>query len=211
MQQDKQQTNVNIGARIRNLRLRGNYSLRQLSQMSGVSVSYLSSIEKDLVSPTLAMLRKVLVALGTNFSEFFSDSKDNDSKYVFRKSKMQMAADHDREYTFIFPRRPNIHLDMMDEVYIPGAKLPEFETLEHDFAGYVISGEIVLDVGEEPSVHLQSGDAFYVPRGIRIRGYCEAGQQARLLTVMPNRVQGDNPAAPVAKSPRRTAPRHRKP
>ena len=204
MQQDKQQSNVNIGARIRNLRLRGNFSLRQLSQMSGVSVSYLSSIEKDLVSPTLAMLRKVLVALGTNFSEFFSDSKENDSKYIFRKSKMKMAADHDREYTFIFPRRPNIHLDMMDEVFVSGTKLPEFETLEHDFAGYVISGEIVLEVGDENGAHLQSGDAFYVPQGIRVRGYCETGKQARLLTVMPSRTRDDEPAAlTVAKSTRR--------
>lgn len=172
-----------VGARLRNLRRRSNISLRELARRTDISVSYLSGIEKDNASPTLATLRRILVALGTSFSSFFSDEDDNDSRYVFRKSGMKTVMNADREYTFILPQHPDIRMEMMDENYFPCEEIPEFETMEYDFAGYVVSGSITLEVADEPPVQLNCGDAFHVPHGVKLRGYCRAGEQARLLTV----------------------------
>ena len=61
---------VRIGAKLKNLRLRSDISLRGLAQKAGVSVSYLSAVEKDSASPTLATLRRILAALDTNFIKF---------------------------------------------------------------------------------------------------------------------------------------------
>ncbi|MBE6389791.1 MAG: helix-turn-helix domain-containing protein [Lentisphaerae bacterium] len=172
-----------IGAKLRNLRQRSNISLRQLAKSADISVSYISAVEKDQASPTLATLRRILAALGTDFLNFFSEEDNNSEKYVFRKSMMHTVTDRDREYTFILPPRKDIHLELMDENYFPGGELPEFEAMEHDFAGYVISGKIVIEIaGEAPTV-LASGDAFHVPCGVQLRGYCTAGNKARLLTI----------------------------
>ena len=175
---------VRIGAKLKNLRLRSDISLRGLAQKAGVSVSYLSAVEKDSASPTLATLRRILAALDTNFIKFFSDEEDNTEQYFFRKSGMRTVVDRDREYTFILPQRDDIAIEMMDENYFYGDTVPEFETMENDFSGYVISGKIIVEVGDEPPTHLDSGDAFYVPRGPAMRGYCEKGERARLLTVL---------------------------
>ena len=175
---------VRIGAKLKNLRLRSDISLRGLAQKAGVSVSYLSAVEKDSASPTLATLRRILAALDTNFIKFFSDEEDNTEQYFFRKSGMRTVVDRDREYTFILPQRDDIAIEMMDENYFYGDTVPEFETMENDFSGYVISGKIIVEVGDEPPTHLDSGDAFYVPRGTAMRGYCEKGERARLLTVL---------------------------
>lgn len=180
----KNSNEVRVGGRVRNLRQRSNISLRHLARTAGVSVSYLSSIEKDTVSPTLAMLRKVLIALGTNFYDFFNDSESNNERYFFRKAGMQTVTDADREYTFVLPQRDDIMLEIMDENYFSGHGIPEFETFESDFSGYVVSGNIVLEIGDEPPSHLCSGDAFYVPAGVKVRGYCEQGGKSRLITIL---------------------------
>lgn len=173
-----------VGAKLRNLRQRSNISLRRLAKMADISVSYISAVEKDQASPTLATLRRILIALGTDFLSFFSDGDSNNERYIFRKSGMHTVTDADREYTFILPRRKDIHIELMDENYFSDRKLPEFEVMECDFAGYVVSGNIVLEIDEEPPAHLSSGDAFYVSQGIRLRGYCEKGEKARLLTIL---------------------------
>lgn len=175
---------LKVGAQLRNLRQRSDISLRQLSKMADVSVSYLSAIEKDTVSPTLATLRKVLIALGTNFYEFFNDEKTSEEKYFFRKAAMRTVTDSDREYTCILPLRDDIKFELMDEIYIEGKNLPEFETLENDFAGYVVSGNIILEIGDQKPTQLHTGDAFYVPEGTPVRGYCTSGQTARLITAL---------------------------
>ena len=176
--------NIRAGAKIRNLRQRSNISMRQLARMAGISVSYLSTIEKDTVSPTLAMLRKILTALGTKFYDFFNESENVGEKYFFRKKSMHTETDSDREYTFVFPHRDYINFELMDEIYITGKNIPEFETLESDFAGYVVSGKIIIEIGDESPTELEPGDAFYVPAGMKVRGYCETGNSSRLITIL---------------------------
>ena len=172
-----------VGAKLRNLRQRSNISLRELARRTDISVSYLSGIEKDNASPTLATLRRILVALGSSLSSFFGDEDENSAKYIFRKSGMKTVMNDDREYTFILPQRPDIHMELMDENYFPSDTTPEFEVMEHDFAGYVVSGNITLEIDDNPPERLGCGDAFHVPQGTRLRGYCRAGEKARLLTI----------------------------
>ena len=62
--------------------------------------------------------------------------------------------------------------------------ISEFETFEADFCGYVLSGEITLEIGDEIPAKLSGGDAFYVPTGTRVRGYCEKGKTARVISVL---------------------------
>jgi len=173
-----------VGLKIRNLRMRSGISLRKLAKDAGVSVSYLSGIEKDSVSPTLATLRKVLTALDTNFFDFFNDKESNNDRYFFKKAGMRTVSDKDREYTFVFPHRDDIPIEVMDENYFPGKKICPFEIFESDFSGYVLSGEMMLEIGDEPTTRLSGGDAFFVPRGTRVRGYCEKGKTSRVISML---------------------------
>ncbi len=178
-----------IGARIRNLRQRSRISLRELARRAGIAVSYLSSLEKDQVSPTLATLRKVLLALGTNYAEFFSGKEDGESRYVFRHHTMRQMNDQDREYTFVLPSREDIHVEIMDEHYHSGTKTPSFETMDGNFVGYVVEGMLTVEIDNMPPAELFGGDAFHVPAGMPLRGYCRQGKNARVITVLYNRAE----------------------
>ncbi|MBI2842953.1 MAG: helix-turn-helix domain-containing protein [Armatimonadetes bacterium] len=172
-----------IGDRLKQLRLGHRYSMRQLAKKAGVTVSYVSELEAGSISPTIATLRKILIALSTDLGSFFTDGDSDDSaSYVFRKAKMRNVVDPYQRYTFVLPRRPDVHMEILDELNMPGEG-HEFETLTSDIAGYILDGDLYIEVGNDERVLLHTNDAFYVPAGRPIRGYPIKDKPVRLITV----------------------------
>jgi transcriptional regulator with XRE-family HTH domain len=170
-----------VGRRLRALRRRSHLSMRELARRSGVAASHVSGVEAGRVSATIATLRKLLLALGTDIGPFFADSLPAPSGRVIRRNQMRIAADAGRHYTFLLPARPDVRLVMLDEELFGGEK-PAYESLPGDLAGYVLQGELRLDVKGDPPQVLQAGDAFYVPAGRPVRGRCRRGKSVRLIT-----------------------------
>jgi quercetin dioxygenase-like cupin family protein len=179
---DNQAINAETGRKLRALRLRAHLSMRELADRAGVAVSYVSNVEAGLVSATLATLRKLLMALGTDLGPFFTTDPSVPSGCVFRRHQMHTTSDTGRSYTFILPVRADIRVNMMDEEMFAGEQ-PEFETLDSDLAGYVLSGELILEFEGEQQQTLQAGDAFYAPANQPVRGRCGSGKSVRLVTV----------------------------
>jgi transcriptional regulator with XRE-family HTH domain len=172
-----------VGNRLRIHRLQAHLSMRELARRAGIAVSYLSNLEAGRLSPSLAMLRKVLVGLGTDLEPFFANSPAIPEGHVFRLQQMRRVTDGSRSYTFILPPRPDIRLIMFDEVLFAGED-PQFESLTGDLAGYVLTGELILEMKGEPRETLQPGDAFYLPAGRPLRGWCGGNADSvRLVTV----------------------------
>ena len=173
---------MNIARRLRSLRLRCRLSMREVAILADVAPSYVSGIERGGISPTIATLRKLLNAMGSDLGAFFAAGPTHVEGYVFRRQNMHSAADKKRCYTFIFPRRKDIKLEMLEEEYTHGEK-PEFETINSDLAGYVIAGQLLLEIRGKDPVELRTGDAFYVPAGTPVRGRCFKSESTRLITV----------------------------
>jgi transcriptional regulator with XRE-family HTH domain len=172
----------NLGSRLRHLRTRCQLSARQLAERAGVAPSYVSGVESGRVSPTIATLRKMLLALGTDLGAFFSDDGPATEGQVFPRETMRTVVDGSRCYAFVLPRRADVGLEILDEELRPG-ETPEFETLTADLAGYVLRGELTLELDGRPARILRTGDAFYVPAGMPVRGWCAGEESVRLVTV----------------------------
>ena len=65
-----------IGARIRRLRRSRGVSVRQLATLTGLSPSYVSSVERALSNPSIASLHKLAAALGTNVPTLLGERPD---------------------------------------------------------------------------------------------------------------------------------------
>ncbi|MFT8319860.1 MAG: helix-turn-helix domain-containing protein [Bacillus sp. (in: firmicutes)] len=66
-----------VGARIKLLRTQRGYSINELSELAGVSKSYLSYIERGIQkNPSLKILSKLAKTLDTNLEELF-DTEDS--------------------------------------------------------------------------------------------------------------------------------------
>jgi len=203
-----QSINAETGRKLRALRLRAHLSMREVARRAGVAVSYVSNLEAGRLSATLATLRKLLVALGSDLGPFFAAEEAVDEGWVFRRQQMQTTSDAGRSYTFLLPAREGIRLNMLDEELFAGEQ-PEFESLNADLAGYVLAGELVLELEGKEAQRLQPGDAFYVPAGQAARGRCGSGESVRLVSVFLHRThprlrkgsRSNSPEAPALPRP----------
>ena len=58
-----------IGRSLRDVRLRRGLTLRAVAHDAGVTESFLSQVERDIASPSIATLRRIAVALGTTIGD----------------------------------------------------------------------------------------------------------------------------------------------
>ncbi len=171
-----------IALRLVSLRQRSHLSIRQLAAKAGVSAAMISYVERGQTALSLVTLEKILSALGTDLGRFFGEQTQPGDGPVFRREQMPLVADADRSYTLILPRREHIAVQMFDEQLKPGRK-PQFETLECDVAGCVLSGTLMLEVkGKQPQA-VRPGDAFYIRKGQTHRGFAHGKEPVRLISL----------------------------
>jgi transcriptional regulator with XRE-family HTH domain len=175
--------NPDVGGRLRMLRQRSGLSIRQLGEMADVTPGMISRIERDTSSPSIGLLHKLLQAMGSDLGAFFANGESHEAGPVHRREHMRVVSDGERQYTLVLPRRDNIAVQLLDEMIRPHDERPPFETLASDIAGYVLSGELTLEIdGSQPEL-LRTGDGFHVPRGTRHRGFAAGDDPVRLVTV----------------------------
>jgi len=63
---------IDLGARIRALRLARHATLRQLAAEAGVTESFLSQVERGVASPSIASVQRIARALGQSIAELFA-------------------------------------------------------------------------------------------------------------------------------------------
>jgi transcriptional regulator with XRE-family HTH domain len=171
------------GQRLRQLRQRCKFSIRHLAELAQLSTGYISGVENGAICPTIAALRKLLVAMGSDLGDFFTEERPTPTGPVFRREEMACAGEAHRSYTLILPRRDDIKVEMLEEELRSGV-LPEFEELASDLTGYVLQGELLLEIQGSDSQLLRTGDAFYIPAGQPARGRCIQDTPVRLITVI---------------------------
>jgi transcriptional regulator with XRE-family HTH domain len=162
---------VDVGKRLKAVRLAQGLSQRQLAARAGVTNSMISLIEQNRTSPSIASLKLILDAVPMTFSEFFSIENAENGKFVHRQEELlevnpatviSTGPEGMREaISFRQVGNASKHaIQMLHERYEPGADTgPELYTHEAEEAGIVISGEIELTVGEVTET-LKAGDAY---------------------------------------------------
>lgn len=169
--------------RLRTLRQRSGLSIRSLAKLAKVTPAMISCIELGKNSPSLATLQKILSAMGTDFASFFSGETPANDGPVFCREHMKLISDAERSYTIVFPRRPGVAVELLDEQIMPSRRPPSFERLACDVAGYVLAGVLELEVRRQPRRMVRAGDGFYIAKQIEHRGYASGHEPVRLITI----------------------------
>ena len=94
---------MNIGAKIKRLRLTNGLTLEELANRSELTKGFLSQLERDLTSPSVATLEDILEALGTNLKEFFAEEEDE--QIVFGKNDFFINEQEDYKISYIIISR----------------------------------------------------------------------------------------------------------
>lgn len=166
-----------IGAAIRSRRQELNMSLRELSKQSGLSIGFLSLVERGRSSPALTSLSNVAKALGVELSSFFpaEEEEQNEAEetkqrvsplpYVNRANdaaKLSIILSQ-RIYKMLSPRIPGLVLEPIFVTVQPGDTMDEPYGHEGEEFAYVLSGKLVFIVdgveyrlGPGDSIHFRS-------------------------------------------------------
>ena len=66
---------MEIGKKIKRLRIEKQLTQEELANRCELSKGFISQLENDLTSPSIATLIDILEILGTNLKEFFNDTE----------------------------------------------------------------------------------------------------------------------------------------
>ena len=92
---------MDIGKKIRQLRLQNDLTLEDLASRSELTKGFLSQLERNLTSPSISTLEDILEALGTNLSEFFHE--DVEEQIVFTTKDFFVDKQEDYQIEWIVP------------------------------------------------------------------------------------------------------------
>ncbi|MCX5497738.1 cupin domain-containing protein [Kaistia dalseonensis] len=152
---------LDVGARLRELRVREGLSQRALAKRAGVSNATISMVEANRISPSVSGLRQILSGIPLSLSEFFAEAKGEADKVVFRAGELKEIAGGPISFRQVGTNLEGRSLQMMHERYQAGAVSGK-AMLSHqgEEAGLVIRGRMLLEV-DGSRYELSAGDAYF--------------------------------------------------
>ena len=85
-------SSVNVGERIRQLRLGLGLSLRAFAAETGFSPSLISQVEHGHVMPSIGSLERIAMALGVSLSTFFAEPETNSDELVRANARQKLTS-----------------------------------------------------------------------------------------------------------------------
>lgn len=148
-----------LGEKIKNLRLSCDLTQEELADRCELTKGYISQLENDLTSPSIATLIDILSALGTDLKEFFSDS-DAEEKVSFTKNEFIEKETDGYILNWVVP---NAQKNAMEPILLTLNPYGVYETdmpHEGEEFGYVLSGAVKVTVGKR-AFTVKKGETFY--------------------------------------------------
>ena len=150
-----------LGARLAWLRKMHGLSQRELAKRAGMTNGAISLIEKNLSSPQVASLRKILNVFPISIAEFFSLKLRDDHQIYFSAKDLVEMGGKDISLRLVAGQNRSRKLQVFHERFAPGSDTGK-QMLQHEGeeAGVVIRGRIELTVGRQKK-ELGPGEAYY--------------------------------------------------
>lgn len=182
-----------LGVLLRGVRNRKGWTLKQMSEKSGIPVSTLSKVEHDRLTLTYDKLYQVSQRLGIRMSELFAESADDvPAPVTARRSLGDMdqavrveTQNYDYYYLCTDLRRKRM-IPVISKIRAKTSK--EFGDLVHH-AGeefiYVLDGRITVNTEYYDAVTLDRGQAIYIDSSMGHAYLAAEGcDEATVLAVM---------------------------
>ncbi len=154
-----------LGTRIRELRINRNLTLDQVASETGLSVSFLSMLERNKVSISVDNLEKLANYFEVHIVHFFN-TPDESPVFVTRREQIQQSVGNDetgQAAVTLLANSPTARIEPLLVKIAPGKEEPHFRQHEADTLIYVLEGEarLISEKGDEVILH-QGDMAYYV-------------------------------------------------
>ena len=154
--------NVELGKRIKQLRLSQGFTLKDIESRVGVSATHVSEIERGKTSPTVGALAKIAAALRVNPSFLVDLPIGDDVSATHVDDRLRLVgARNGATWEILTAERPDAELSLFMLELSPDMKHP-LEQLPRagDKFLHVVEGVLQIDLDEETTV-LRKGDSIH--------------------------------------------------
>ena len=155
---------MDIGSKLKEIRTLKGLTQEELADRAELSKGFISQLERNLTSPSIATLTDILQCLGTTLGEFFNETPEE--QVVFGKADYfeKYDAELKNEIRWIIP---NAQKNMMEPVLVElseGVSTSGDIPHEGEEFGYVLEGRIAIALGNQYYI-CKKGEAFYYSAG----------------------------------------------
>lgn len=175
-----------IGTRIREVRQSRGLTLEQVAAETGLSVSFLSMLERDKVSISVDNLEKLANYYQVHLVHFFR-MEDASPVLITRREEVikSMNMAHGPAAVTLLANRPDARMEPLLVRIAPGQEEPHFREHEADVLVYILEGTARLISENGDQVELRQGDlAYYV--NVPHRRIANANKDDHLVMIVIN-------------------------
>ena len=152
---------MDIGNRIKELRIKNNLTLEDLASRTELSKGFLSQIERNLSSPSISTLEDITEVLGISLKDFFKE--ESDTKYIYSKKDYFVDEKDDSTITYLIPSGQINNMETIILELEKGGVSQDIKTHEGEELAYVLKGKIKIeDLSNNQSYIANKGETFYL-------------------------------------------------
>jgi transcriptional regulator with XRE-family HTH domain len=173
---------IDVGPRLRYVRLQHNLSQRQLAKKAGVTNSTISLIEANRTNPSVGALKRILDGIPIGLAEFFSIEPERPKQVFYRASELVEIGRGPISYLQVGDNLFGRALQILKERYEPGADSGRIPLVhEGEEGAIVISGRLEITVDDERRI-LGPGEAYYFESRRPHRFRCVGSEPCELIS-----------------------------
>jgi transcriptional regulator with XRE-family HTH domain len=161
---------MGLGERVKKLRRKQGMTLIELSKRAEVSMSLLSLIERNISTPTVRTLEKIVKALGTTISRLYLEM-ENSEKGNSSLGRVTVVHKKDRKKLLLGPERGQAHYELLTPdyqrkleimyIHFPvGRSKGKSISHEGEECGIILEGKLKAHIGDQVII-LEEGDSIY--------------------------------------------------
>ncbi|MCO5734737.1 cupin domain-containing protein [Rhizobium sp. SSA_523] len=152
---------VDVGSRLRHVRLAHKLSQRELAKRAGVTNSTISLIESNASNPSVGALKRILDGIPIGLAEFFALEPGRAMKAFYAAEELVEIGKGAISFRQVGDNLFGRSLQILKECYQPGADTGKVMLVhEGEEGGIVLSGRLEVTVDGERRI-LGPGDAYY--------------------------------------------------
>ena len=176
-----------IGKRIREFRLKKNFTLQELADKSGYSKGYLSKVEKSEKAPPVATLSVIARELGVSVSVILGEETKNDSICLVRQNERTLMAKTGEEFGYAYEALANPYPNKHMEPFV--LSYPSDDALKHAFQHdgeemlFVLQGQMRFKYRNSEFI-LNKGDCLYFDSSVAHTGEPIGDEPLKTLIVL---------------------------
>jgi len=153
---------MDIHKKIKKIRLENEMTLKELSEETGLSVSFLSQIERGDSSLAITSLKKISEAFKINMSYFFKELENQNYALSEKEQKPFKIEGSNMTHVRLAGKFPERRMEPMMVTLPPNETFIEKYSHPGEEFYYVLKGKVIFKI-EEKEYFLKAGDSIHFP------------------------------------------------